>query len=226
MSIKRVPTYSGLPCIHGHGTVRSVRFKVCVVCERIKKARGKKAFNAKRRRMVVQFFVVLLAITQEQNDVLNLIALQLRQRAVLKRWDRIWGEARVIINRRAAGKRKRERVKQDALRLQRLKDRLRLARKRNPNYRLREKANEHNRRALALKAGGRFTRRDLERLAKRQRGKCYWCSESYGPQPHADHVWPLAKGGSNGPENVVLACPTCNQTKHAKTPLEFAGRLL
>lgn len=43
---------------------------------------------------------------------------------------------------------------------------------------------------------------------------------------HIDHVWPLSKGGSNGPENLVLACAECNLRKSAKTPMEFAGVLL
>jgi 5-methylcytosine-specific restriction endonuclease McrA len=33
-------------------------------------------------------------------------------------------------------------------------------------------------------------------------------------------------GGSNGPENIVIACPHCNQSKNAKHPMDFCGRLL
>ncbi len=32
-----------------------------------------------------------------------------------------------------------------------------------------------------------------------------------------DHVWPLAEGGSDEPENLCLACELCNQYKWAKT---------
>lgn len=40
-----------------------------------------------------------------------------------------------------------------------------------------------------------------------------------------DHVVPLIKGGGNGPENIVVACATCNLKKGAKLPHEFSERL-
>lgn len=43
---------------------------------------------------------------------------------------------------------------------------------------------------------------------------------------HVDHVHPIAKGGSNGRENIVLACRKCNLSKRDRLPIEFAGRLL
>jgi 5-methylcytosine-specific restriction endonuclease McrA len=66
----------------------------------------------------------------------------------------------------------------------------------------------------------------LSIVKQRQKGKCYWCQQAYGAHPHRDHIWPLALGGSNGPENICFACPSCNLKKGAKTPMEFAGRLL
>lgn len=43
-----------------------------------------------------------------------------------------------------------------------------------------------------------------------------------------DHVVPLVKGGSNGPDNLVIACSTCNLRKNDKLPHEWpeGGRLL
>ena len=32
---------------------------------------------------------------------------------------------------------------------------------------------------------------------------------------HIDHVIPVSKGGLHIPENIVLACRTCNFSKHA-----------
>lgn len=82
------------------------------------------------------------------------------------------------------------------------------------------------RRAREAGATGTFTQKQINLLRKNQRGKCYWCKRAYGKRPHLDHVWPLAKGGSNGAENLVLSCRTCNVRKNAKTPMEWAGVLL
>jgi 5-methylcytosine-specific restriction endonuclease McrA len=38
---------------------------------------------------------------------------------------------------------------------------------------------------------------------------------------HVDHMTPLSRGGSNGPENLVCACRRCNLSKHNKTVPEF-----
>ena len=43
------------------------------------------------------------------------------------------------------------------------------------------------------------------------------------------HTIPLSKGGEHLIDNIVLACPHCNMSKHDKDPLEYAnkiGRLL
>ena len=45
--------------------------------------------------------------------------------------------------------------------------------------------------------------------------RCYLCD---GPAEHVDHVWPLALGGQDVPENCRWACAECNLSKNA-TPL-------
>ncbi len=84
---------------------------------------------------------------------------------------------------------------------------------------------ERNRRARKKAVGGQHTLGDVAAQCNRQKGKCYWCKGKLDKY-HVDHVTPLALGGSNGPENIVIACPTCNLTKHAKHPMDFAGILL
>jgi hypothetical protein len=61
---------------------------------------------------------------------------------------------------------------------------------------------------------------------KRGRLRCWWCGKSIIDTPHLDHKMPLARGGSNGSENLCYSCGPCNCSKSAKTPAEYAGRLI
>ena len=43
---------------------------------------------------------------------------------------------------------------------------------------------------------------------------------------HVDHVMPLSRGGSNAPENIVLACQRCkNDSKHNHTVSEWLSAI-
>jgi predicted Zn-ribbon and HTH transcriptional regulator len=53
----------------------------------------------------------------------------------------------------------------------------------------------------------------IKHLYKWQEGRCYYCNEiisKEGRQRHFDHVVPRSLGGSANPDNIVLACKTCN----------------
>lgn len=82
-----------------------------------------------------------------------------------------------------------------------------------------------NRRAREANAPGSHTVADIRDQLARQRGRCFWCWGKVGPKYHVDHVTPLALGGSNGPENLVVACPSCNLEKKAAHPMDWAGVL-
>lgn len=89
----------------------------------------------------------------------------------------------------------------------------------------------HRRRARQRGNGGNYTAQDVQNQYTRQKGKCYYCKIKLGSGKkayHVDHVIPLARGGSNGPENLVIACPTCNLKKQDKLLHEWpeGGRLL
>jgi len=75
---------------------------------------------------------------------------------------------------------------------------------------------------------GTHTAADIKAQYARQKGKCYYCHARVGDTYHVDHVVPLARGGSNWPENLVISCPTCNMQKRDKLPHEWVqgGRLL
>lgn len=98
-------------------------------------------------------------------------------------------------------------------------------RKENP---IRAAAQWRNRRARKRNAGGLHNHTDIQKQYDAQKGKCYYCGVKVGDTYHVDHVIPLARGGSNGPENLVIACPRCNTSKGAKLPHEWSqgGRLL
>lgn len=82
--------------------------------------------------------------------------------------------------------------------------------------------------AARTRAIGTHTAGDIKDQYTRQKGKCFWCGEIVGKNYHVDHVVPLARGGSNWPDNLVISCPTCNMRRRDKLPHEWAegGRLL
>lgn len=89
--------------------------------------------------------------------------------------------------------------------------------KRNP---LTVRVKNQNRRARLRDAPGKFTKADARKQYEQQGGRCYWCKlplEAY----HLDHKIPLAKGGTNHPDNIVCACPSCNLSKGDLLPEDF-----
>lgn len=85
---------------------------------------------------------------------------------------------------------------------------------------------KHRRRALkqGVDSSSSF---DEQAQLKRQHGKCYYCQTKL-TEYHIDHVVPLSRGGSDHPDNKVLACPSCNLHKYNRLPHEWSkgGRLL
>jgi len=83
----------------------------------------------------------------------------------------------------------------------------------------------HRYRARKRHAPGSHTFADLAAIFEKQGGICFYCERQLASiqDGHFDHVVPLSRGGSDGPENLVFACPGCNWRKHARTPAEFGG---
>lgn len=79
------------------------------------------------------------------------------------------------------------------------------------------------RRARAAAVGGKYTAVDIERQYKAQKGRCYYCNCEVGNSYEVDHIIPLSRGGSNGPENIAVACMQCNRSKGSKLPTEWDG---
>jgi len=90
------------------------------------------------------------------------------------------------------------------------------------------RAEKERRRAWKLNAEGEYTADDIKAQYSRQKGKCYWCNVKLNNKYHVDHIVPLSRGGSNRPDNIVCACPHCNDSRGAKLPHEWVqgGKLL
>ena len=96
----------------------------------------------------------------------------------------------------------------------------------------REKRRVHvrNRRARKRGNGGKHTAAQIRDLLVRQRHRCIYCPANLRRGYHADHIMPLARGGTNDISNIQLLCPTCNDSKGYSHPIVWAqqkkGRLL
>lgn len=62
---------------------------------------------------------------------------------------------------------------------------------------------------------------DTKRKALARDGhRCVYCGDINGPF-HFDHLYPRSKGGSDLPDNIVVACAPCNFSKGDKTLQEW-----
>jgi hypothetical protein len=86
-----------------------------------------------------------------------------------------------------------------------------------------------NRRARVRNADGKHTTDQIHELLQKQRNKCASCRTSLKTGYHADHIVPLARGGTNDIGNIQLLCVSCNLSKGHSDPVAWAqknGRLL
>jgi 5-methylcytosine-specific restriction endonuclease McrA len=78
-----------------------------------------------------------------------------------------------------------------------------------------------NRRAKINGAVGKHTQDDIMRIYKNQSGLCKYCGKEVGNKFHVDHVNPISRGGSNFPDNLVISCQFCNDSKGNKLLSEW-----
>lgn len=65
----------------------------------------------------------------------------------------------------------------------------------------------------------------IKSLALSREGqRCAYCGDEEGPF-HFDHLYPVARGGTDEAHNIVVACQTCNLSKGDKTILEWVEYL-
>ncbi len=89
------------------------------------------------------------------------------------------------------------------------------------SFRARRATQTRNRRARILGNGGTHTLEDVKRIHDGQKGRCWWCSKLVKGKYEVDHRIPVAKGGTNGPDNLVISCSACNRSKGARMPWEM-----
>lgn len=88
-------------------------------------------------------------------------------------------------------------------------------------------AQNHRRRARAR--GNMSQERgpvDTDSLLASQRHRCAYCRTSLtGKKWHIDHIHPLARGGANDRKNLQICCVSCNLSKGARDPIDYARGL-
>lgn len=104
---------------------------------------------------------------------------------------------------------------------ERINARAKELRDRNPNY---WRTKYKQRHARKRNAPGTYTYQDVLNRYQAQNGRCYWCNCALGEKYEIDHYIPLIRGGSNYPDNIVLACRFCNRSKKDRLPDEWPQR--
>ncbi len=78
------------------------------------------------------------------------------------------------------------------------------------------RARAHRRRTRKTKAGGSYTAAEFKAIVRYYGGKCLCCGRT-DVKLTADHVVPVAKGGTSNIDNIQPLCQSCNSQKHDKT---------
>jgi 5-methylcytosine-specific restriction endonuclease McrA len=81
------------------------------------------------------------------------------------------------------------------------------------------------RRALKNNAPGHHSKADIDRIFKAQRGRCGYCRVKLSSSYHVDHIQSLSRGGHNGRRNLQILCQSCNLSKGAKDPIDYARQI-
>ncbi len=72
---------------------------------------------------------------------------------------------------------------------------------------------------------GKITRKEWRELVEVFNGHCAYCGIKPEGILHMGHVIPIKSGGKHHIDNILPACPKCNQRKNALTFLMFLTKL-
>lgn len=81
-------------------------------------------------------------------------------------------------------------------------------------------AGAHRRRARLRNVAEHYSIAEIEALKARAGRKCAYCGSRKSLT--IDHIKAIARGGTNAIRNIQFACLSCNMSKGAKDPIEFA----
>ena len=96
-----------------------------------------------------------------------------------------------------------------------------------------KKANRDKCRAYCLNylsrlkgAEGTFNETHIQAILEQQSYRCAGphCRIDLLRSYHVDHIIPLARGGTNWPDNLQILCKDCNQSKHAQLMEDWVVR--
>jgi 5-methylcytosine-specific restriction endonuclease McrA len=202
--------FVGTPCKRGHISERITRKTTCVTCKNIA---GLAAYHADPGPKYARKYAWTKLNRAKVNEA------QAARRELTKEKDREW--------RREWHRKNPERQIAASARYYIANAEIRRARSlewyaANPE---KASAHRHNRRARVRAAEGTHTSEDILRIGAAQKWKCHWCGKATKQKYHVDHLVPLSKGGSNWPNNLVIACARCNLSKHDSDPITFAQRM-
>ena len=249
--------FTGIPCLHGHICKRYVSSKGCIACADLMVVSKEKSceyarryrLRAKTRAEQDTAYAEYYNELKERNKRSTM--LWRRDRAKRAKHDEEFGllyrrkmatktrewraknpDKTKEIERRSRSKRKwtlndrRNGQKYRNKNREKLDSYIAEWRRNNPEKKL---AYGRNRKSRKRGANGAHTGQDIVEIAAAQKGRCAYCRVALGPRYHVDHIMPLAKGGSNDRRNLQILCKSCNSSKKALDPLDYArslGRLI
>ena len=90
----------------------------------------------------------------------------------------------------------------------------------NKIQKAKDESAKHKAHSYAYQEKTRELAEEVKREIKSQLNKfkvCPYCESDLGEIPHADHIYPVSKGGLSTKENMVYICQGCNSSKSDKT---------